>query len=105
MKMLKLGENIACDISVIGCYLLKAGIVGKEKEEIKKICADIIIANRKNATDNLILEFNKDLDKIKNNFQSRIAFKFLKPESRGFNECSLKLNIKINKLKEKYNIK
>lgn len=46
MQQVQVGENINCDVAVVGCYLLKAGIVRKEKEEIKKIVYDIIIKQR-----------------------------------------------------------
>jgi hypothetical protein len=48
-KECKLGECVNADVALLGCYLLKAGIVREEKEEIKDFVFEILVAHRKNA--------------------------------------------------------
>jgi hypothetical protein len=48
-KKCKSGECVNADVALLGCYLLRVGIVREEKEKIKDKVFDIIIAHRKNA--------------------------------------------------------
>ena len=48
-KHCKMGECENADVALIGCYLMKAGVVREEKEAIKKKVFEMIVAHRKNA--------------------------------------------------------
>lgn len=48
-KPVKSGECANADVALLGAILMRMGIFGKKKEEVKKYVYDTIIAHRKNA--------------------------------------------------------
>jgi mRNA-degrading endonuclease YafQ of YafQ-DinJ toxin-antitoxin module len=45
-------------------------------------------------------ELIKIVSKLKTEFETRVAWKNLKPESRGYNQCALKTQIKVKQVKQ-----
>jgi hypothetical protein len=48
-KKVKSGECVNADVAALGCHLLMIGVVREEKEKIKDLVFDMIIAHRTNA--------------------------------------------------------
>lgn len=53
-KEVKKGECLNADIALLGCHLLRMGIVREEKEKIKELVADIVLAQLTNQKETLL---------------------------------------------------
>lgn len=93
-KKCESGGSPNADTALIGCLLMKAGICGKEKEEIKEEVFKIIIANRENATKESEKKIEKALQKAKTQ-------KFPRGERKWCIECANRITKVIkNNLKQ-----
>lgn len=70
------------------------------KSELKDFIDSLLSQQRKEVLEEIYLKINNEINRIKIGFDSRVAKKYLKPESAGFNSAVLKLNYKINIAKE-----